>query len=149
MTLGFYSLFLNIRTSGVRTYSVIWLLHGWCDVKLLPSWRTFCVYHTNVHEFNVQRVIIFRYFKDAPTSADMQSITAPAAISSGTNAADQAIFCLLYAVLLYARADTRTHARTHARTHTHTHERTYAHTHARTHACMHTRTEREREREYQ
>ena len=27
------------------TYSAIWLLHGWCHVKLLPSRRTFCVMH--------------------------------------------------------------------------------------------------------
>ena len=27
------------------TYSAIWLLHGWCQEKLLPPWRTFSVYH--------------------------------------------------------------------------------------------------------
>ena len=27
------------------TYSAIWLLHSWCQVKLLPPWRTFSVYH--------------------------------------------------------------------------------------------------------
>ena len=25
------------------TDSVVWLLHGWCHVKLPPSWRKFCV----------------------------------------------------------------------------------------------------------
>ena len=29
------------------TYSAVWLLHGWCQVNLLPSQRTFCVHHTN------------------------------------------------------------------------------------------------------
>ena len=28
------------------TYSAIWLLHGWCQVKLLPSQRTFRVHYT-------------------------------------------------------------------------------------------------------
>ena len=26
-------------------YSAVWLLHGWCHMKLLPSWCTFCVHH--------------------------------------------------------------------------------------------------------
>ena len=34
---------LNIHWSA---YSVVWLLHDWCYVKLLPSRRTFCPHHT-------------------------------------------------------------------------------------------------------
>ena len=30
-------------------YSGVWLLHGWCDEKLL----LFCVHHTNMHQFAV------------------------------------------------------------------------------------------------
>ena len=26
-------------------------MHGWCYVKLLPSWRKFCVHHTTMHQF--------------------------------------------------------------------------------------------------
>ena len=35
------------------TYNAVWLLHGWCHVKLLPSRRTFCVHHTTVHQFTL------------------------------------------------------------------------------------------------
>ena len=35
------------------TFSAVWLLHGWCHVKLLPSRRTFCVHHTTMHQFTV------------------------------------------------------------------------------------------------
>ena len=31
--------------------ALFWLLHGWCHVKLLPFWRTFCVHHTTMHQF--------------------------------------------------------------------------------------------------
>ena len=34
-------------------YSVIWLLHGWCQVKPLPFRRTFCVHHTTMDQFKV------------------------------------------------------------------------------------------------
>ena len=37
------------QTPTEVVYSVIWLLHGWCQVKLLPSRRTFCVHHTTTH----------------------------------------------------------------------------------------------------
>ena len=40
----------NIHQSG---YSVVQLVHGWCHVKLLRSRRTFCVHHTNMHQFTV------------------------------------------------------------------------------------------------
>ena len=33
------------------TNNAVWLLHGWCHVKLLPSWCTFCVHHTIMHQF--------------------------------------------------------------------------------------------------
>ena len=36
-------------------YSAIWLLQGWCHVKLLPSRHKFCVAHTTVHQFTVSR----------------------------------------------------------------------------------------------
>ena len=29
------------------TYTTVWLLHGWCHMKLLPSWHTFYVHQTN------------------------------------------------------------------------------------------------------
>ena len=32
-------------------HSTVWLLHGWCRVKLLMSWCTFCVHHTTMHQF--------------------------------------------------------------------------------------------------
>ena len=35
------------------TCGVIWLLRGWCHVKLLPSRRTFCVHYTTRHQFTV------------------------------------------------------------------------------------------------
>ena len=35
------------------TYSAIWLLHGWCHVKLLPARHTFCVHNTTMHQFTV------------------------------------------------------------------------------------------------
>ena len=50
-----YCAFFNTHWSGVLTlsYSVIWLLHGWCHVKLLLSRCTFCMHHTNMHRFSV------------------------------------------------------------------------------------------------
>ena len=36
----------------VRTH-IIWLFHGWCQVKLLPSPCTFCVQHTTMYQFTV------------------------------------------------------------------------------------------------
>ena len=44
---------LNIHRRGVVSYSAIWLLHGWCHVKLLPSRRTICVHQTTMHQFTV------------------------------------------------------------------------------------------------
>ena len=35
--LAFCSAFLNIRRSGVLSYRAVWLLNGWCHVKLLLS----------------------------------------------------------------------------------------------------------------
>ena len=35
------------------TDSDIWLLHGWCHTKKLSSRRTFCVYHTAMHQLRV------------------------------------------------------------------------------------------------
>ena len=32
-------------------FSAIWLLHGWCHMKILPSRRKFCVHHTTLHQF--------------------------------------------------------------------------------------------------
>ena len=50
-----YTAFLNTHWSGVLTlgYSVIWLLQGWCHVKLLSSRCTFSVHHTTMHQFSV------------------------------------------------------------------------------------------------
>ena len=31
------------------TCSAVWLLNGWCHVKLLLSWRMFCVHHTTMY----------------------------------------------------------------------------------------------------
>ena len=39
--------------SALSVYSTVWLLHGWCQVKLLPSQHTFCVHHTTMHQFTV------------------------------------------------------------------------------------------------
>ena len=50
MTIALYRAFLNIHWSG---YSALWLLHGWCHVKPLPSRGTFCVHHTVMHQFTV------------------------------------------------------------------------------------------------
>ena len=33
------------------TNSVTWLLHGWCHMQLMPSWCTFCLHHTTMHQF--------------------------------------------------------------------------------------------------
>ena len=35
------------------TYSTIWLLHGWCQMKPLPSWPMFWVHHITMHQFTV------------------------------------------------------------------------------------------------
>ena len=43
----------NIHRKGVVSYSAVWLLHGWCHVKLLPSRRTICVHQTTMHQFTV------------------------------------------------------------------------------------------------
>ena len=41
---------LNIHRSGS---GVVWLLHGWCHVKLLLTRRKLCVHHTTMHQFTV------------------------------------------------------------------------------------------------
>ena len=41
---------LNIHKSG---HSAVWLLYGWCHMKLLPSQRKFCVHHSTMHQFIV------------------------------------------------------------------------------------------------
>ena len=33
--------------------STIWLLHGWCHMKMQPSWGMFCADHTVMHQFTV------------------------------------------------------------------------------------------------
>ena len=46
-------LVLNIhRVVYLHRYLVV-RLHGWCHVKMLPSGRTFCVYHTTMPPFKV------------------------------------------------------------------------------------------------
>ena len=47
----FYSAFWI--STAVVNYSAVWLLHGWCHVKLPPSRRTFCVHHTTTHQFTM------------------------------------------------------------------------------------------------
>ena len=51
--LSFHSAFKinknKIHRSGVLD-SAIWLLHGWCQAKLLPSRRTFCVHRTTMRQ---------------------------------------------------------------------------------------------------
>ena len=42
-----------VTASKWCTYSTIWLLHGWCHVRLLLSWHMFCVHHITMHEFTV------------------------------------------------------------------------------------------------
>ena len=42
---------LNIHRGG--KLSAVWLLHGWCDIKLLPSQRMCCVHHTTTQQFSV------------------------------------------------------------------------------------------------
>ena len=32
----------------VTKFCLVWLLHGWCHVKLLLSWHTFCVHHAPI-----------------------------------------------------------------------------------------------------
>ena len=44
---------VNISRSDVLTALSIWLLQGWCHVKLLPSRRKFCVHLTAIHQFTV------------------------------------------------------------------------------------------------
>ena len=45
----FIARIFNIHRSG----STVWLLHGCCHVKLLPSRRKFCVHHSTMHQFTV------------------------------------------------------------------------------------------------
>ena len=35
------------------TSSAVWLLHGWCHMKLLLSQCAFCVHHTTMYQFTV------------------------------------------------------------------------------------------------
>ena len=51
-TLAIYSTLLNYTLKWC-TRCTVWLLHGWCHVKLLPPWCMFCVHHTTVHLFTV------------------------------------------------------------------------------------------------
>ena len=53
--LAFYSAFFVCFTYPPKcsTDSAIWLLHSWCQVKLLPSRRTFCVHQVTMHQFTV------------------------------------------------------------------------------------------------
>ena len=46
VTVSFYSVF-------VLNDDAVWLLHGWCYVKLLPSRHTFRVHHAAMHQFSV------------------------------------------------------------------------------------------------
>ena len=39
---------LNIH---LPSYSTVWLLHGWCHLKLLPSRCKFCARHRTMHQF--------------------------------------------------------------------------------------------------
>ena len=50
VTLALRSAFLNIHRRG---YNAVWLLHGWCDVKLLPSRRKFCVHYNHALVYTV------------------------------------------------------------------------------------------------
>ena len=38
-------------------YNAVWLLHGWCQVKPLPSWHTFYAHHTTMYQFTVSRYL--------------------------------------------------------------------------------------------
>ena len=46
-------------------YSSVWLLHGWCHVKLLPSGSTFCVHHTTMHH-GLQCHFLQRHIRKVP-----------------------------------------------------------------------------------
>ena len=41
---------LNIHQSG---HNAVWLLYGWCHIKLLLSQHKFCVHHSTMHQFIV------------------------------------------------------------------------------------------------
>ena len=51
----FFSFFklilLSNNPSKWCTDSAVWLLHGWCKVKLVLSRCMFCVHHTTMHQF--------------------------------------------------------------------------------------------------
>ena len=59
MTVFFYRPFLLLFLKKIKernsrnwcTDSSIWLLNGWCHVKLPLSRRTFCLHHTTMHQF--------------------------------------------------------------------------------------------------
>ena len=38
-------------------YNAVYSLYGWCHVKLLPSWCTFCVQNTTMHQLPVSSFI--------------------------------------------------------------------------------------------
>ena len=42
----------NLPPSKRCIHSTVWLLHGWCHMKILPSRHTFCD-HTTMHQFTV------------------------------------------------------------------------------------------------
>ena len=54
-TVAFYRAFSFEFPLEWCTYSAIWLLNGWCHMKLL-SWHVFCVHHTSVHQLTCMQV---------------------------------------------------------------------------------------------
>ena len=52
VTAAFYSALLNSPPT-ILTALLISLLYSWYHVKLLSSWRSFCVHHTAMHQFTV------------------------------------------------------------------------------------------------
>ena len=52
----FIAWIFDIHGSSVLD-SALWLLHGWCHVKLLLSRRRLCVHHSTIHQFTVSVAI--------------------------------------------------------------------------------------------
>ena len=58
VTVTVYSAFW-VSTQVVYLVAV-WLVHGWCHMKLLPSWHTFCVHNATMYQFAVS------FYSDTP-----------------------------------------------------------------------------------
>ena len=113
--------------SALSVYSAVWLLHGWCQVKLLPSQHKFCVHHTTIHKFTVSLYLKLHIHGINVCLGQIIIIiikrisTVPINCTSWEHG-------VLYSNTYNTHTYTDRHTRVHAHTHTDTHTDTHAHT---------------------